>query len=89
MTLQEYLERYNISIRDLAKICNLSTGVFYNIIKGQRISDTTADIILKKTNGILDLQYKELEEVSVKNISQVRSLIDMLRTVCGSHKEGQ
>ena len=59
MTLQEYLDKYNILLKDLAKICNLSTGVFYKILNGESISKKTANIIFKKTRGILDLRKKD------------------------------
>jgi len=56
MELQEYLEKYNISITDLSKICGISNPVFYKMLKGGGVSRFTARLIYKKTKGILNYQ---------------------------------
>jgi len=60
MNLKEYLIQNNVSVTDIAKICNITAPTIYRILKGCHVNKHTARRIFKKTNK----QVKLREDIS-------------------------
>lgn len=56
MKLKQYLQQYNLSVSDFARICKVSTTLIYAMLKNKNVSKRSIRIVSTKTKGLVDYQ---------------------------------
>lgn len=59
MKLKQYLEEYNLSVSDFARICKVSTTLVYSILKNKHISKRSIRVVRNKTKGLVEYQVAD------------------------------